>query len=109
MKLRFCWKEILLLLLQIFMFYVYPALCGPTDVFLMVFMIFGSTFVLPFLLGLLSPQQLRWLAPVIVPLLFLPTLPIYYNSSALIYAVWFFVLSAGGVGLGSLLRWASRH
>jgi len=43
-----------------------------------------------------------------VSLLFLPSVPIWYNSSALVHALWYLVISAVGLALGCLIRLLAR-
>ena len=62
-----------------------------------------STFVLSFLMGCFSRNKLKFTYPIVPALLFVVTIPIYYNASALIHAVWYLVLSALGVLIGSLM------
>jgi len=40
----------------------------------------------------------------LAPLLFIPSMYIYYNDSGLIYAVIYMVFSAAGMGIGCVLR-----
>ena len=44
-------KEIIILLLQLFMFYIFPLFAGPTDMMGVVLLIILSTFLLSFVLG----------------------------------------------------------
>jgi len=48
-----------------------------------------------------SRSAVKWAYPAVCAVLFLPTVPIYYNSSALIHAVWYLVLAAVGLAIGS--------
>lgn len=97
-------KELLLLAFQLLLFYVLPLFAGPTDAMGMVFLIIVGTFLLGFLAGLLSGWRGKWCWPVLVSILFLPTLPLYYNHTALIHAVWYLVVSAAGMLLGWGIR-----
>lgn len=97
-------KEIPLLLLQIFLFYGFPLFAGPTDIMGMVFLLIVCTFAIGYFIGLLSVWKWRWLWPAAVSLLFLPTVPIYYNSSAMVHALWYLVISATGLLLGWIIR-----
>ena len=97
-------KELILLALQVFMFYIFPLFAGPTDVMGMVFILIVSTFAIGYFAGMLSRLEWKWVWPAVVSLLFLPTIPIYYNFTALVHATWYLVISAAGMLLGWLIR-----
>ena len=96
--------EVVVLFLQVLVFYVSPAAAGPTDAMGMVFLMLVATLVLAVLLGRLSKHWSKYLWPFIVAVAFLPSVWVWYNSSATIHAVWYMVLSAAGVLIGSFLR-----
>lgn len=97
------------LFLQFAMFYLFPLTCGPTDAMGMVFLILFSVLVLGLIMGLFCEKKLKYLWPVAVSLVFLPSVPIYYNSSALVHALWYLITAAVGLSIGSLLRMVLRH
>lgn len=99
------WKESLLFLLQILLFYVFPLTCGPTDAIGMVLLIICGTFLLSLLMGILSGQKVKFLYPFATSLIFLPSIPIYYNDSALIHGLWYFVIAAIGLCIGAFIHW----
>ena len=96
-------KEIIILLIQIFMFYIFPLFAGPTDAMGMVVLIILVTFILSLILGFISKTKIKYLYPVTISLLFIPTIFIYYNSSALIHALWYLVISFTGVIVGTII------
>lgn len=96
-------KEIIILLIQIFMFYIFPLFAGPTDAMGMVVLIILVTFILSLILGFISKIKIKYLYPVTISLLFIPTIFIYYNSSALIHALWYLVISFTGVIVGTII------
>lgn len=102
------WKEALALALQLYMFYIFPLFCGPTDAMGMVLLIFCTAFLFGAFLGAASGNKLKYAWPLAVALLFLPSIPIWYNSSALIHSVWHMVSSAIGLALGCLVRFLVR-
>ena len=95
-------KEIIILLIQLFMFYVFPLFAGPTDAMGMVFLILVSTLLLSLILGIILDKKIKYLYPILVSVLFIPSIPIYYNSSALIHSLWYLVISFIGIIFGSL-------
>lgn len=99
------WKELIIILLQMFMFYIFPLFAGPTDAIGMVVLIILATFVLSLVLGAISGTRLKYLYPVAIAVLFVPSVFIYYNASALVHATWYFVISGVSLGVSSFIRW----
>ena len=98
-------KEIIISLLQLFMFYVFPLFAGPTDAMGMVILIIAATLTLSIILGAWSALHVKYLYPVAAAVLFIPSVFIYYNESALIHSVWYLVISVIGLGIGIIIRW----
>ena len=46
----------------------------------------------------------KWYFLILTPLLFIPSMYIFYNDSAFIYATIYIVFSAAGLGIGCILR-----
>jgi len=97
-------KELILLGIQLFMFYLMPLFAGPTDMMGLVFLIILVTFILSVMLGIVSDKAIKFAYPILVSVLFVPTVWIYYNETALVHAVWYLVISAAGLLSGSLVR-----
>ena len=97
-------KEIIILLLQLFMFYIFPLFAGPTDAMGMVLLIILSTFGLSFVLSCISKNRIKYLYPVIISILFIPSVFIYYNESALIHSIWYLVISSIGIIIGLIIN-----
>lgn len=93
-------KEISILLIQLFMFYIFPLFAGPTDALGMVLLIILSTLVLSIIIGSVSKEKIKYLYPIIIAILFIPSIFIYYNESALIHSIWYLVVSFIGLLLG---------
>ena len=94
-------KELAILTVQLFLFYLFPLFAGPTDAMGMVVLILLGTLTLSLVLGAVSRSPFKWGYPALCAVLFLPSIPLYYNFSALIHAVWYLVIAAGGLLLGS--------
>jgi hypothetical protein len=94
-------KELVILLLQILLFYAYPAYAFRIDPMGAVFIMLFVTLVLSLVLGICSRSGLKWAYPAACAVVFLPTVPIYYNSSALVHALWYLVVAAVGLAIGS--------
>lgn len=97
-------KEIIILVLQLFMFYIFPLFAGPTDVIGMVVLIIMSTALLSLVLGIISKEGIKLVYPLVISILFIPSVFIYYNETALVHALWYLVVSGIGLGIGSLIR-----
>ena len=76
-------KEILILLIQLFMFYVFPLFAGPTDVMGMIVLLILATLLLSILIGSISNLKVKYLYPIIIAITFVPSVFIYYNETAL--------------------------
>lgn len=94
-------KELVIAVLQVLLFYAYPAYAFRIDAMGAVFLMLFATLVLSLVLGICSRSGLKWAYPAACAVLFLPTVPIYYNSSALVHALWYLVVSAVGLAIGS--------
>lgn len=97
-------KEIIILIIQIFMFYIFPLFAGPTDAMGMVFIIIFTTLLLSVILGSISKEKIKFLYPIVIAILFVPSVFIYYNETALVHSTWYFVISTIGILLGALSR-----
>lgn len=97
-------KELIILVVQLVIFYVFPLFAGPTDTMGLVGLMLLSTFVLAILLDVLSNEKVKYVYPVIVAVVFLPSIPIYYNDSALIHSIWYLVDSGIGLLLGAIIH-----
>lgn len=94
--------ELIVLLIQIFMFYIFPLFAGPTDAMGMVFLILLSTFTLAIIMGSFSKTKFIWIYPLVISIIFIPTIFIYYNLSALIHSIWYFIDSLLGILIGKI-------
>ena len=101
-------KEIIVLLIQLFMFYIFPMFAGPTDAMGMVFLIWVSTIILGLIITLISSNKIKYLYPIIIAILFIPSVFIYYNESALMHSLWYLVSSSVGVLIGTIIYKISK-
>ena len=97
-------KEIIILIIQIFMFYIFPLFAGPTDAMGMVFLILVTTFILSIILASISKEKTKYLYPILVSIIFIPSVFIHYNSSALIHSLWYLVTSIIGMLIGTTIN-----
>jgi len=96
-------KELIILLIQLFMFYIFPLFAGPTDAMGMVLIILLTSFILSIIMSTISKQKLKYLYPITISLLFIPSVFIYYNESALIHSLWYLIISSIGIFIGIIL------
>ena len=94
----------LILLIQLFMFYIFPLFAGPTDAIGMVILILLSTLLLSMILASISDKKVKYLYPIVISILFIPSVFIYYNESALVHSLWYLVISIIGILFGTLIR-----
>lgn len=97
-------KEILILVLQLFIFYIFPLFAGPTDAIGMVLLIILVTFILSFVFGIITNNKIKYCYPIVISLLFIPTIWIYYNESASIHVIWYLVISSIGLFIGIIIN-----
>lgn len=97
-------KEIIIILIQFFMYYIFPLFAGPTDAMGMVFLIIIVTFILSIILAIISKYKNKYLYPILTSLLFIPSVWIYYNESALVHSIWYLVVSTIGLVIGFLIN-----
>lgn len=98
------WKELIVILLQLLMFYISPLFAGPTDMMGMVLLIILATLLLAFIIGIVSNNKIKYLYPIITAIVFVPSVFIYYNESALVHSIWYLVVSGAGVLVGSCIN-----
>ena len=85
------------------MFYIFPLFAGPTDAMGMVFLIILATLLLSIIIGSISKEKIKYLYPIVVAILFIPSIVIYYNESALIHSLWYLVISTVGLVVGMII------
>ena len=93
-------KESIILVIQLFMFYIFPLFAGPTDIMGMVILILLSTFILSIIIGVISREKIKYFYPLIIAILFIPSVFIHYNESALVHSVWYLVDATIGLIIG---------
>lgn len=96
--------EIVVLFLQLCAFYILPLFAGPTDSMGLVFLILLITMALSLLLGSFSRSKWKYAYPVVISVLFIPSVFIHYNSSAMIHTVWYLVVCTACLLFGVLIN-----
>jgi len=103
-KVRKYIKELVILVIQLFMFYIFPLFAGPTDAMGMVFLIILVTFLLSVIMGTISSEKVKYLYPILIAIVFIPSVFLHYNDSAMIHSVWYFVVSTIGLVIGMIIH-----
>ena len=101
--------EIIIFFLQVFMFYIFPLFAGPTDTMGLIFLIIIATFLLSIIISAISKTKLKYLYPIIISILFIPSVFIYYNESALVHSLWYLIDSTIGITLGLIINKITKH
>ena len=96
-------REIVFLFIQLLVFYVYPIFMFLLEPMGMVLMMLIFTFILSFCLGVVGKHKIKYLYPFVIAILFLPSVFIFYNESALIHSVWYLVISTFGLLMGVII------
>lgn len=96
-------KELIIILIQLFMFYLFPLVGNKVGAIGMVFLILCGTFILSILIGVMSEYKIKYLYPIIISVIFIPSIWIYYNESALVHSLWYLVVSIVGIFIGVIL------
>lgn len=96
--------EYLIILFNILIFYIIPLFSGPADVMGMIVLMILLTFILSIICAFISKSNIKYLYPIIISILFIPTVYIYYNDSALIHSLWYLVVSIIGLLVGTIIK-----
>ena len=95
--------EIVIFCMQLFMFYISPLFAGPTDGMGMVVLILFATLILSILLSSISKNRIKYVYPAAAAAAFLHSVFLHYNGTAVIHAVWYFVVAVVGMLIGTII------
>ena len=96
--------EFIALALQAAAFFLLPLLFGALTPIGTVLLLVVLTALVALTVGMASDKRLRFLFPLAVALLFLPSVPVYYNPSAFVHAAWYFAVALFALMVGALAR-----
>jgi hypothetical protein len=98
--------EIIFVILQAITFFVVPLSfhIRPINAGTTVLILIGITGILSILLGFLSKNKIKFFYPIVTALMFLPSIMMYYNESAMIHSVWYLIVSVVGILMGVVLK-----
>ena len=94
---------VILVLIQMLVFYITPLFAGPTDMMGLIVLIIFFTFIISILMGIYK-YKVKYIFPIIVAAAFIPSVFIYYNESAIVHALWYFSVSVVGILFGSFIK-----
>lgn len=97
-------NEIVILLIQLFIFYIFPLFMHLYEPIGMVMILILATLILSMLLSIISKNKIKYLYPFIISILFIPSVFIYYNESALVHSIWYLVISLIGLFIGNIIN-----
>ncbi|MBE5820729.1 MAG: hypothetical protein E7310_08010 [Clostridiales bacterium] len=102
-------KEIVILFIQLFMFYIFPLFMFLYEPIGTVMMILLTTFILSIVITIISKNKIKYFYPIIIAILFIPSVFIYYNESALVHSLWYLVISGIGMLIGLIICLIKRN
>lgn len=70
-------KEILIILIQLLIFYTFPLISGPTDNMGLTVIILLSNLILSLIIGIFSQKNIKYYYPFIISILFTPIILIF--------------------------------
>lgn len=97
-------KELIVLFVQLFMFYVFPLFMYLYEPMGIVFIILLMTFILSIIFSIVSQKKIKYLFPFTISILFVPSVYIYYNESALVHSIWYLITSLLGIFIGNIVN-----
>ena len=101
-------KEIIFAVIQLAIFWLVPLFFtlpgGKGGAIFMVQVMLIGTIALAAFLCIESANKVKYFFPIFAAAMFLPTVPVYYNSSALIHSLWYLTASCIGMGMGALKK-----
>ena len=104
-----CKFELIFLVLQLLVVYLYPFFGDPTDPIGTVLTLLLAVMVLSFLLGCIARSKIKLLIPFAVAILFIPSAYLHPNVSAIFHAFWYMIASSMGVSVGAFIHALLPH
>lgn len=102
-------KPVTIMLLHVLMFYLLPPVSksiGPMGTVLLLVL---GTFALSVMMGACPAAKGKLLYPLFTAAVFIPSVFLFYNESAMIHAVWYLVISLAGVLIGMMTGRTSKQ
>ncbi len=96
--------ELNIVFIQLLLFYIFPLLPHGLDHLGVNLTSIFLSFLLSIIFGYKSDLKVKHIYPVGVSLLFIPSVLIFYDASALIHSSWYLFITLIGVAIGSLIK-----
>lgn len=96
-------EEIVIIIVQILMFYIFPLFVHANHNNGIIVIILLATFMLAVGLGGISKKRIKYYYPIIVAILFIPSISIYNIKFSILHSLWCFLASAIGVIIGDVI------
>lgn len=93
-------KEIILLITQICIFFIFPIFSDPTDIMGLIIILYCTIALTSLILGIISDKNIKFAYPIVISIFFIITIPIYYNSNAFAYSAFMLIISTIFISLG---------
>ena len=101
-------KEIIFAVIQLAVYWLVPLFFtlsgGKGGAIFMVQVMLICTIALSAFLCAGSERRVKYFFPLFAAAMFFPTVPVYYNSTALIHSLWYLTASCIGMGMGALKK-----
>lgn len=95
--------KIIIILLQIFVLYLFPFAFKYIDQIIVIVGIFLAVFGLSMMIVIVSKNKIKYFYSILVSIMYVTSIPLFYNDSAFGNVVWYFAISSGGLLLGFLI------
>ena len=96
-------QELIIILIQIGLFYLLPLFIKGNAVIFMILILLLGSFALTLIINIISNNKIKYFYPLIATIIFIPSIFIYYNSSAWIHAIWYFIDCLFGEVIGTCI------
>ena len=104
-----CKFELIFLALQLLVVYLYPFFADPADPIRTVLIMLLAVVALAFLMGCFARTKIKLLFPFAVAVLFIPSVWVHPNVSAIFHAIWYLIGSSMGVSVGAFIHALIPH
>lgn len=95
--------KIIIILLQIFVLYLFPLAFKYIDQIIVIVGIFLAVFGLSMMIVIVSKNKIKYFYSILVSIMYVTSIPLFYNDSAFGNVMWYFAISSGGLLLGFLI------
>ena len=102
-------KEIIILVLQLIVFYILPLIATPSDTFGLIVLDIILTYAISIVVGLTIKSNYKYLYPIVITILYIPSVFIYFNQLFLKHILWYLADSYLGLVVSSNIMWMMKE